>query len=173
MNEPAMEVFGEAELDQRRLRDALGSFVTGITIVTARDRAGAPVGVTIGSFGSLSLDPPLVHWSLGRASSSYPAFEAASHFAVHVLADDQSALAMQFARSGIDRFADVPWEEAHGIPLIRDAAAHFACRMVERFPGGDHVIFVGRVLEFRHQSHRRPLIFHQGGMRGLAASNAL
>lgn len=159
----------EPDFDPRGFRDALGCFATGITIVTARSESGEACGVTIGSFGSLSLDPPLVLWSLTATSSSYAAFAQATYFMVHVLAEDQGTLAQRFARSGADRFAGLDLVEGpHGIPIIPDVAARFECRMLNGYPGGDHVIFIGRVLDFLHWPHRPPLVFHRGGMRRLA-----
>lgn len=161
-------------MDQRAFRDALGRFVTGVTVVTSRTRSGRACGVTVNSFASLSLDPPLVLWSLSLTSSSHPAFDEASHFVVHVLADGQEAIARQFARSGIDRFAGLDLEEGpEGIPMLPDVAARFECRTLYRYWGGDHVIFVGRVDAFSHAPHREPLVFFAGDMRRLAEAQAL
>lgn len=161
-------------LDQRAFRDALGRFVTGVTVVTSRTGAGKACGVTVNSFSSLSLDPPLVLWSLAASSSSHAAFDAASHFVVHVLAEGQEALARQFARSGIDRFAGIETVEGpQGIPMLADVAARFECRTLYRYWGGDHVIFVGRVDGFAQAPERAPLVFHAGAMRRLEAGERL
>lgn len=149
----------------RSLRDAFGAFATGVTIVTTRSPSGTVCGVTANSFSSLSLDPPLVLWSLGANASSFPVFEAAAHFVVHVLADDQDVLARRFATSGIDRFSGLALEDGpHGIPLIPDVAARFDCRTLYRNWGGDHVIYVGQVDHHVHSPERRPLLFHAGKM---------
>ena len=174
MGYPALKEEGlAAPLDPRAFRDALGRFTTGVTIVTTRTRSGHRCGVTVNSFSSLSLDPPLVLWSLARGSSSHSAFEEAAHFVVHVLAEDQEPLARQFARSGIDRFAGIAVEDGpEGLPMLPDAAARFECRTLCRHWGGDHVIFVGQVEAFALAADRRPLIFHAGAMCRLPAPAA-
>lgn len=160
--------------DQRSLRDALGRFVTGVTVVTSRARSGKACGVTVNSFASLSLDPPLVLWSLSLTSSSHPAFDEATHFVVHVLAEGQEGIARQFARSGIDRFAGLELDVGpEGIPVLPGVAARFECRTLYRYWGGDHVIFVGRVDAFDHVPDRQPLVFFAGGLRQLAAGAGL
>lgn len=150
-------------LDSRQFRNALGAFATGVTIVTTRAADGAPVGLTASSFNSLSLDPPMVLWALARTSRNLPAFTAADYFAVHVLAADQQPLATRFATRGGDRFAALEFDAGPaGIPLLRGCSARFQCRTVQQHAGGDHVIFVGEVLEFDHFD-RPPLAF-QGGL---------
>lgn len=158
-------------VDAADFRTALGSFVTGVTIVTASDGAGLDVGVTANSFNSVSLDPPMVLWSLARKSSSLAAFEAASHFAVHILAADQEELSNRFARSSADKFAGLDFARGAGdAPLLARVAAKFECRNAFRHDGGDHVIFVGEVEAF-DRSDRPPLAFH-GGRYALAARKA-
>ena len=153
--------------DARTFRDALGSFATGVTIVTTRTTGGRACGVTVNSFTSLSLDPPLVLWSLALSSSSYPAFDEATHFVVHVLAEGQEHIARQFARSGVDRFANLDLQESvQGIPMLPGVVARFQCRTHCRYWGGDHAIFVGEVDGFTHAPERKPLVFHKGAMRG-------
>lgn len=152
--------------EAKSLRNALGAFATGVTIVTTRRSDGADVGLTANSFSSVSLDPPMVLWSLGKTSSSIESFRAASHFAVHILAADQDALSSQFASKGTDRFAGLELGRGRDdIPLLRECAARFECRTAFQYEGGDHVIFVGEVLDFTH-SDRPPLVFH-GGRYGL------
>ena len=152
-------------------RAALGSFVTGVTIVTASDSAGHDVGVTANSFNSVSLDPPMVLWSLARKSASLPVFAAASHFAVHILASDQEALSNRFARPAADKFAGLEvGRGAGGAPLLAGSAAQFQCRAAFQHDGGDHVIFVGEVERFE-RSARPPLAFH-GGRYAVAARKA-
>ncbi|WP_250504199.1 flavin reductase [Caballeronia sp. AZ7_KS35] len=143
-------------------RDALGRFATGVTIVTTRDAQGQPVGVTANSYNSVSLDPPLVLWSLAKTSRSMQAFQQSAHFAIHILACEQQELAHRFASRGEDKFAGVKAGAGVGeVPLLPECAAHFECETTYQYEGGDHVIFVGRVLNFA-KSDKRPLIFHQG-----------
>ena len=135
-----------AAFTQREFRDALSRFATGVTIVTTRDASHAPVGMTAGSFNSVSLDPPLVLWSVTKAAQSAPAFHAARHFAVHVLAADQTDLSNRFARRGEDKFAGLDTaDNAHGVPLLPDFAARFECTTWAVHEGGDHWIIIGEV----------------------------
>ena len=155
-------------LDLRGLRDALGEFATGVAVVTARDADGQPVGVTINSFASVSLEPPLVRWSLGLQSPSLAVFESCSHYAVTVLAADQSELSQRFSQSLSDRFAGVDVKVGAGdTPFLSGCCARFVCRNEVRYPGGDHVILVGFVESF-HREENPPLIFHGGRYRSLA-----
>ncbi|MDP1610907.1 MAG: flavin reductase family protein [Sulfuritalea sp.] len=154
--------------DPRLLRDALGDFATGVTVVTARDAAGQPVGVTINSFASVSLDPPLVLWSLGLHSPSLVAFESCSHYAINILAAGQEDFSQRFAQSQGDKFAGIEARVGAGdTPLLPGCCAWFECRNQLRYPGGDHVILVGRVERFERQE-KPPLIFHGGRYRSLA-----
>ena len=153
--------------DALRFRSALGAFATGVTIVTTRDAEGRDVGLTANSFNSVSLDPPMVLWSLAKNARSLPAFLAATHFAVHVLAADQDGLSQRFSARGSDKFAGLDLERGPAqVPLLRGCSARFQCRTAFRHEGGDHVIFVGAVESF-DQSDRPPLIFH-GGRYALA-----
>lgn len=152
----------QLSFDPQRFRQALGSFPTGVTIITTVDAAGNDVGVTANSFNSVSLDPPLVLWSLDRKSSNFDAFIAARHFAVHILASHQETLASRFARKGIDRFEGLTVKRGSGgIALLDDCVAHFECRTAFQYEGGDHIIFVGEVLNFEHCQHE-PLVFKRG-----------
>ena len=154
------------EAVQRGLRNAFGAFATGVTIVTARDLHGADTGLTANSFSSVSLKPPMILWSLSKTSSNIDAFHNAAHFAVHVLSAEQEALSTRFATKGANRFAGLPLDRGpDDIPMLQDCAARFVCRTAYRHEGGDHVIFVGEVLEFLH-SERPPLVFH-GGRYGM------
>ena len=144
-------------------RAALAMFATGVTIVTARDAQGAPIGLTANSFNSVSLEPPLVLWSLSRQAGSMPAFERGSHYAVHILAADQHALAERFASKAVDRFAGVAWRDSSaGVPLLDGSAAVFECFNRSRYEEGDHVIFVGEVERCERRTGAQPLIFHGG-----------
>ncbi|MGE0799287.1 MAG: flavin reductase [Lautropia sp.] len=140
----------------------LGTFVTGVTVVTTRAAGGKAYGVTANSFSSVSLDPPLVLWSQSISSSSHPAFRDSEHFAVNILADDQVHLSNHFAKSADDKFSDIEHSDGvGGSPVLHGAAAHIECVKVASYPGGDHVVFLGRV-ERITQGGRRPLAFGQG-----------
>lgn len=155
-------------LDSRSLRDALGDFATGVTVVTARGADGRPVGVTINSFASVSLKPPLVLWSLGLESPSLAVFETCSHYAVNVLAVDQAEFSERFSQSQRDRFAGMEWREgAGGTPILPGCCAWFECRNETRYPGGDHLILLGYVESFCREE-KPPLVFHGGCYRALA-----
>jgi flavin reductase (DIM6/NTAB) family NADH-FMN oxidoreductase RutF len=144
-------------------RTALGMFATGVTIVTARAPNGALVGLTANSFNSVSLDPPLVLWSLSQAASSMAAFRTGSHYAINILAADQQALAQRFATRHADRFADVAFVEGQsGAPLLTGTVASFECFNRSRYVEGDHVIFVGEVERCSHQAGSSPLLYHGG-----------
>jgi 3-hydroxy-9,10-secoandrosta-1,3,5(10)-triene-9,17-dione monooxygenase reductase component len=150
-------------IDKRAFRNALGAFTTGVTVVTTRDAGGRDVGLTVNSFNSVSLEPPLVLWSLARSSASLPAFMQAEHFAVHILAADQEPMSNLFAQRGADKFAGIALARGEGgVPLLPGCAARFSCRTAFRYEGGDHEIFVGEVLAFE-AFERAPLVFHKGG----------
>ncbi|MBV8605806.1 MAG: flavin reductase family protein [Pelomonas sp.] len=149
--------------DPLAFRAALGLFATGVTIVTARADDGTLVGLTANSFNSVSLDPPLVLWSLARRAGSLPVFSGGSHYAINILAADQRGLAERFATRDIDRFAGVAWQEgAGGAPVLEGAAAVFECANRSQYEEGDHVIFVGEVERCRADPAAQPLIFHGG-----------
>lgn len=146
----------------KEFRAALGLFATGVAVVTSRAPTGKDIGLTITSFNSVSLDPPMVLWSLGRSSSNYPAFSSVDAFAVHVLSAEQEQVCRQFSTSGIDRFAGLDCTRGlSGVPLIPGCAAVFECEVCHRYEGGDHVIVVGKVLSFA-SSHQVPLVFWRG-----------
>ncbi|WP_372524559.1 flavin reductase [Piscinibacter sp.] len=150
-------------IDAREFRNALGAFTTGVTIVTTRDAAGHDVGLTVNSFNSVSLEPPLVLWSLARSSGSLASFVEAEFFAVHILGARQEALSNRFAKRGVDKFAGIDLARGHGgVPLLDGCAARFECRTAYRHEGGDHEIFVVEVLTFEHFD-AAPLVFQKGG----------
>ncbi len=154
-------------VERRTLRHALGEFATGVTVVTARGAGGKLAGVTINSFASVSLDPPLVLWSLALQSSWLTVFESCSHYAINVLANDQTGFSQDFSQSPGDPFAGIDLASgAHGTPMLPGCCAWFECRNEMRYPGGDHLIFVGQVENFRRQE-KSPLIFHRGRYRSL------
>ncbi|MGI8943883.1 MAG: flavin reductase family protein [Qipengyuania sp.] len=147
---------------RQAFRQALGSFATGVTIATTLDGAGEPVGVTASSFNSVSLDPPLVLWSLARDSFSQPVFAQSGHFAIHVLTAAQEQLSESFARSGADKFSGLDWEKGQlGSPILSEYAARFECSTRHQYAGGDHVIMVGEVVDFEARDEA-PLLFHGG-----------
>jgi 3-hydroxy-9,10-secoandrosta-1,3,5(10)-triene-9,17-dione monooxygenase reductase component len=157
-----------AAFDIRDFRNTLGSFATGVTIITTQGADGALVGITVNSFNSVSLDPPLVLFSVARNSRSLAAFEDATHWAVHILSAEQEALSNRFARSGEDKFSGVDIERGlGGVPMIGGCAARLQCRTSFRHEGGDHIILVGEVLAFDRQNVA-PLVFH-GGKYAVAA----
>jgi flavin reductase (DIM6/NTAB) family NADH-FMN oxidoreductase RutF/DNA-binding IclR family transcriptional regulator len=148
--------------DKRQLRNVLGTFTTGVTIVTTRTPDGKMHGVTANSFSSVSLDPPLVLWSQALTSKSYAAFQEAEHFAVNILADDQVAISNHFAKSQEDKFAGIEHTKGiGGVPVVTGSAAHLECTKIAAYPGGDHVVYLGRV-DCIGQSSRRPLAFAGG-----------
>jgi flavin reductase (DIM6/NTAB) family NADH-FMN oxidoreductase RutF len=162
--DPANELASDqSPIDPRDFRNALGSYATGVTIITAADADGKPYGLTCNSFASVSLNPPLVLWSLVLYSTSLSIFQNASHFAVNVLGVSQQALANKFAKSAEDKFAGVDWMPGLGnAPLLRDCVANFQCRAANRYYGGDHVIFLGAVEAYSY-NRKEPLLFARGG----------
>jgi 3-hydroxy-9,10-secoandrosta-1,3,5(10)-triene-9,17-dione monooxygenase reductase component len=149
------------------LRAALGSFATGVTIVTTVDHTGRDIGLTANSFNSVSLEPPMVLWSLAKTSLSLAAFKQSKYFAVHVLSVDQEKLSNLFATRGADKFAGIDIERGHGgTPLLPGCAVRFQCRTAFAHEGGDHEIFVGEVLDF--DDFKRPALVFQGGKYALA-----
>ena len=152
-------------LDAKALRSALGRFTTGVTIATCRDADGRAVGLTCNSFNSLSLDPPLVLWSLRAASPALPAFCQASHFAINILAEGQVELSRRFASAVPDRFAEGQWADGiGGAPVLGGCTAVFECALHSRQDAGDHVLFIGRV-ERMHEAALPPLLFQAGHYR--------
>ncbi len=153
--------------DPRLLRDALGRFATGVTVITCMTDGG-PVGITANSFASVSLDPALVLWSIARTSSRFTAFAAAQHFAIHILGEDERDLAARFTRGGAG-FDDLPVTAGQGgAPLIGGTLARFDCALSSAIDGGDHLILLGHVLgaSFRDGA---PLVFAKGHYGGFAA----
>lgn len=152
----------ENQVDTRAFRRALGNFATGVTVVAAADASGRKVGVTANSFNSVSLDPPLILWSIDKRSTSHAVFEAATHFAVNVLAADQIDLSNNFARPREDRFAEIGYQAgAGGAPVLADCSARFECEKYQQVDGGDHWIMIGKVVAF-DDCGRSPLLYHQG-----------
>lgn len=151
-----------SEFDPIAFRRALGNFATGVTIITTRALDGTNIGVTASSFTSLSMNPPLILWSSIKETPSCKVFESASHFAVNILASNQVEMSNHFARQQEDKFAGIEWTEGiGGSPIFPHCAGRFQCETYSKLDGGDHWIFVGKVLAFDDYS-RSPLCFHQG-----------
>jgi 3-hydroxy-9,10-secoandrosta-1,3,5(10)-triene-9,17-dione monooxygenase reductase component len=148
--------------DDRRFRDVLGHFATGVTIVTAMD-GEEPVGLAANSFTSLSLDPPLVLFCVALSSTTWPRIEPSGRFAVNILGEGHEELSQLFAQRGADRFTATPWHiGVSGSPVLDEAIAYVDCELEAQYPGGDHTIVVGRVLDFDLRQDARPLLFFQG-----------
>jgi flavin reductase (DIM6/NTAB) family NADH-FMN oxidoreductase RutF len=162
-NEPKMhEVLLDGNHDSRQLRNALGLFTTGVTVITTRGPSGKLEGLTANSFSALSLDPPLVSWSLSRRSPSMTGFMDSGHFAINVLGARQSALSHRFATPQHDKFDGL--EVEHGLggsPLLPGVLARFECQTHSTIDGGDHVLFVGRVHKVAYGAGE-PLVFNAG-----------
>ncbi len=147
----------------RTFRDALGSFATGVTIVTATAPGGRRIGLTVSSFNSVSLEPALILFSVGRESASLDALLAADAFAVNVLSDDQTGLSIRFADPGNGKWDQV--EAAAGVtgaPVLAPVLASFECKPYGQHDGGDHVILVGRVVSLAVADRGSPLVFYRG-----------
>lgn len=155
----------EREAFQRRFREVLARYATGVAIVSAID-GGKPVGMTVQSLCSLSLDPPLVLICPARSSTTWPRVRAARKLCINLLAEDQAPLARQFARSGTEKYAGVPWTPApvSGSPVVREALAWIDCDLEEEYPGGDHMVAICRVTELAGRD-LPPLLFFQSQFR--------
>jgi 4-hydroxyphenylacetate 3-hydroxylase, reductase component len=154
-------------LGARRLRNVLGSFTTGVVVVTTVGDSGRPIGLTVNSFNSVSIDPPLILWSLSMNSPSLHAFRAHNWFAVNILAEDQERLCRQFATPSDDKFLNVRFDLGEtGVPVLHGTAAYLECSTYARYPGGDHEIYLGEIRAMRDHG-LAPLIFHRGAIRRL------
>lgn len=156
-------------IDPRELRNAFGRFATGVCVITASPEGQAPFGMTVNSFSSVSLDPPLLLWNLQNDSDCFEAFEKTDRFAVNVLAHDQMAMSNQYAKKNAHELDVAHYEEGElGLPVLHDALTAFECMVWERYPGGDHVILVGEVKAMHDSEHGKPLLFFSGGYAELA-----
>lgn len=152
-----------SEEAQTAFRNALGRFATGVAVATTRSATGVKSGITISSFNSVSLDPPLVLWSIARSAHSFDEFSSARHFAVNVLTESQAALSERFAEKNGNKFQDLDCPDGlNGVPLLPDFAACFECSTEHRYEGGDHLIIVGRVHNFEVRD-ADPLLYFGGG----------
>jgi flavin reductase (DIM6/NTAB) family NADH-FMN oxidoreductase RutF len=155
--------------DSSALRGALGKFATGVTVITTCDSSGALQGLTANSFGSLSLDPPLVQWSLQKQAQSLRQFARAEHFTVNVLSQAQRELSRHFATPSRDKFAGISYRSGlGGSPVLPDSLAVIECRSMRHIEAGDHVIFIGEVVRFL-EGQGRPLIFSSGEYHQLSS----
>ncbi len=162
-----------ASFDPRALRDGFGRFATGVCVVTARTGDGERLGMTVNSFSSVSLDPPLVLFSVAASAKGIEAWRGVGHYAVNVLASNQQEISNRFARAMSDKWGGLEIEAGeHGAPLIPGALARFQCRAEHQYPGGDHTIFVGRVTALdAPRPHAEPLVFHAGRYRELTSQH--
>jgi len=155
--------------ESRAFRDALGCFATGVAIAATRAVDGTPVGLTVNSFSSVSLDPPLVLWSIDLQSGSLSAFRGAAAFSINILAASQVEIARRFAEPGTCRFDETPCSDgALGVPVIDGALAVLECAVEARHPGGDHEIIIGRAQRISHAIGVKPLLYWRGRFRALA-----
>jgi flavin reductase (DIM6/NTAB) family NADH-FMN oxidoreductase RutF len=158
-------------VDPRVLRDVLGHFASGVTVVTAVTDDG-PIGFTCQSFSSLSLDPPLVVFAPSRASRTWPRLRRIGRFCINVLAEGQDDVSQNFARSAADKFAGVPWTpSAHGCPVLDGVVAWIDGELTAEYDGGDHTLAVSRVLDLGAEPGRSPLLFHRGAYGLLRSSD--
>jgi len=157
---------------KRQLRNAFGQYPTGVTVITATARDGRKIGLTANSFASLSLDPPLVLWSIDKTSPSCADFANAAYFAINVLAEDQIELSRRFSRPSPDKYAGVACREGIGGTTVLDGcSACFVCRNLMQYEGGDHLIFIGQIEHVEAHGHA-PLVFHHGQYGSVAANTA-
>ena len=149
-------------VDQALLREVLGHFASGVTVVTAVTDDG-PIGFTCQSFSSLSLDPPLVVFAPARTSVTWPRLRDLGRFCINVLAEGQDAVSQSFARSGVDKFAGVDWTpSAHGSPVLDGVVAWIDTELWAEYDGGDHTLVAAKVLDLGADSTLRPLLYHRG-----------
>lgn len=154
--------------DTRLLRDVLGCFATGVCIVTALTQDGKPVGLTVNSFTSVSLDPPLVLACIARTSTSIDTLQTCEHFSINLLQTDQEEISNVFAKRGSDRFSEVIWSAGeNGSPLIDQSLAIIECTQHAVHDGGDHIILVGKVVTAKFDPDKDPLLYYGGQYRHL------
>jgi flavin reductase (DIM6/NTAB) family NADH-FMN oxidoreductase RutF len=160
----------EPTIDSRTFRDAMGCFATGVTVISTCSRSGEPLGVTVNSFSSVSLDPPLILYSLARTASRFDDYVAAKSFVVNVLDEAHRPISNRFATKGVSLWDEVAYETWDtGCPVLADALAAFECATEAIHDGGDHVIIVGRVTRVHHRSGGEPLLYYRGAYGRIAA----
>ena len=149
-------------MDAREIRHVMGHFATGVTIVTTKDKAGVPTGITANAFSSLSLNPPLVLVCIDKKANCYDCFEDSRVFAVNLLGEHQEHLANRFATKGIEKFQDAAWHMSdNGIPVLDETIGHIECTVTQGYDGGDHTIYLGEVIHAQAAGDR-PLLFFKG-----------
>ena len=154
------------DVNDREFRNALGCFATGVTVITALGPSGELLGNTVNSFSSVSLDPPLILWCMGRHAMSLKNYLSTESFAVNILSSSQRSLSNQFAKAGADKWTGVAYETWNsGCPILKSAMAVFECQTRHTYMGGDHVIFVGEVMTAAFDATLEPLVFFQGKYR--------
>lgn len=152
-----------SKFDIRDFRGALGQFPTGVTVITALDKNGEPIGCTASSFNSVSIDPALVLWSVDKSAFSAAIFEKTDYFAVNILSENQVDISNRFAGRGEDKFKDVSYDSGlGGAPLFEGCGAQFECKTWNVYEGGDHLIIVGEVVKYKHDNSLTPLVFSRG-----------
>ncbi len=149
-------------IDPRELRNVMGHFATGVTVITTKDKEGKPFGLTANAFSSLSLNPPLVLICIDKTVDCYPCFEQSKVFVVNVLSEDQEHLSRRFATKGIEKFDGVAYHMGEcGVPLLDGAMSYIECKVVNAYEGGDHTIYIGEILK-ASAAGDRPLLFFKG-----------
>ena len=151
-----------SDIDPIQLRNAFGAFVTGVTVVTCSDSHGKAVGMTVNSFSSVSLDPPMCLWSVAKTATNFSAFRETSHFSIHILNSDQEQVSRHFSSKSDNKFFDVTHKIGLGnTPLLSDFSARFECEVEHCYEGGDHLILVGNIIDF-DTFDKEPLAFYKG-----------
>jgi flavin reductase (DIM6/NTAB) family NADH-FMN oxidoreductase RutF len=148
-------------------KEVMGNYPTGVTVVTTVNEQGVPLGLTVNSFASVSLDPLLILWSIDKRVSSYEEFIKTDKFAVHVLASDQSDICSLFASKGVDRFGNCEWKlSEHSLPIIAGASGVMQCKMYKTIEAGDHTILIGEVIDIISEK-KEPLLYHRRKFGGI------
>lgn len=159
----------EVSFDSVRFRQVLGSYPTGVCVITASGSGDAPVGMVVGTFTSVSLDPPLVGFLPDKKSSSWPLIEAAGKFCVNILGSDQQDLCRKVSGKGPDKFSEVTWSSSpHGLPVLADTIATIECTLHSVTEAGDHWFVLGTVLAMDVSRDEDPMLFHKGRYGGFA-----
>lgn len=158
--------------DTRRFRNALGCFATGVAVITAQAEGQAPIGITVNSFSSVSLEPPLILWSLDKKSDTMPVFGTIEVFTVNILREDHRDISTRLSKQGDHSLKGLATRQgANGCPALEEALAQFECEVYARHDAGDHIILLGRVTHYEYSEDGRPLLYHRGGYQGLATGN--
>ena len=148
----------------KNLRNVLSKFSTGVTVITTIDSKNNPIGITVNSFSSVSLDPALISWCLGKTQPSHSDFTNSKGFVVNILSKDQMAICKRFSSPCVDKFKNFSYENTEeGYPLISNSLATIICKAWSIYPGGDHDIFIGQITKFK-SSNKEPLIFWNGNL---------